>query len=129
MNKSITFASLVTITVLVLAYLGYIPSYISVTISMCIFAIAISNSISSAIRGSIIEIKDTQEKNNATILKSFESLYEKIEMLENTIKENKTSTTSQIETVCSVLEQSYITQQTTYEFISKALQLLLNWRL
>ena len=58
MNKSITFASLITIIVLVLAYLGYIPSYISVTISLCIFAIAISYSICSAIRGSITEIKD-----------------------------------------------------------------------
>lgn len=121
MNKSITFASLITITVLVLAYLGYIPSYISVTISLCIFAIAISNSICSVIRGSITEIKDSQKEYNATILKSYDSLYEKIEMLVNALEENTISTASQIENVHSILEQSYTTQQTTCNFISQSL--------
>ena len=121
MNKSITIASLITITVLVLAYLGYIPSYISVTISLCIFAIAISNSICSVIRGSITEIKDSQKEYNATILKSYDSLYEKIEMLVNALEENTISTASQIENVHSILEQSYTTQQTTCNFISQSL--------
>jgi hypothetical protein len=121
MNKPITFASLITIIVLTLAYLGYIPSYISVTISLCIFAIAISNSICSVIRGSITEIKDSQKEYNATILKSYDSLYEKIEMLVNALEENTISTASQIENVHSILEQSYTTQQTTCNFISQSL--------
>ena len=122
MKKTFIFASLITIIVLIPAYLGYIPSYICAIISMCVFIIAISSSVCSAIRSSITDIKETQQTCNENILRLFENLNENMGKIEHALEDNKNSAALQMETVHSVLEQSHATLEAISCLISKSIQ-------
>lgn len=103
MNKTFVLASLIVAIVLALAYCELLPSFISVTVSICVFVLAGCNFVKSASRDSFTEIRESHERNNTNIIKAFDVLYERLVVLSRTIENNNSSVLSDLENLSSLM--------------------------
>lgn len=120
MKKIFIIAGIIAVLTCGFTYFEYLPSYLSVTISICSFIAAMTISIISAIQNFQHSNKEGLESSLGVLQKSFSSVADKLSLISNNIDNVKLENISNHERIQVLLGQ---TETVIKEVVEKILQL------
>lgn len=119
MNKSFIFAIVIMGSFLGLTYFEYLPFYVSVTVVLCTFIIAMTHSIISAIKNLQSSQDVTEAKTIATLQESLGFVVNKLEMILNTATELRSENNDCYCRIQQTLEHSNVVMENIFNKTSE----------